>query len=124
VKEIGRRTWAIAGGHIPLDSTGHEPEFTSHDRLCILNTTDHVARVELTILYADREPVGPYRLEVPARRVCQYRFNDLIDPQAMPLDADYGCVVECNVPIVVQFSRLDSRQAENAIFSTMAYAAD
>lgn len=124
MKEIGRKIWVIAGGHIPLESTGHEPEFTSHDRLCILNTTDQTARVELTIFYADRDPVGPYRLEVPARRICHYRFNDLIDPQAMPLDTDFGCVVESSMPIVVQFSRLDSRQAENAIFSTMAYAAD
>lgn len=33
-------------------------------------------------------------------------------------------VIEANVPVVVQFSRQDTRQAENAIFSTMAFAAD
>jgi hypothetical protein len=28
------------------------------------------------------------------------------------------------VPIVVQYTRLDSRQAENALLSTMAFAGD
>jgi hypothetical protein len=36
------------------------------------------------------------------------RFNDLIDPEALPLDTPYAAVIEANVPIVVQFGRLDS----------------
>ena len=31
-------------------------------------------------------------------------------------------MIESDVPIVVQHTRLDSRQAENALFSTVAYA--
>jgi hypothetical protein len=124
VKEIGKKIWAIAGGHIPLHSHGHEPEFTSHDKLCILNTTNHEAEIEITIFYADREPIGPYPLTVPARRIRHVRFNDLIDPEAIPLDTDYASVIESNVPIVVQFSRLDTSQGENAMLSTMAYAID
>jgi len=63
-------------------------------------------------------------MKVEGRRVRHVRFNDLIDPQAMPLDTDYACIVESNVPVVVQFARTDTSQAENAIFSTMAFPAD
>jgi hypothetical protein len=33
-------------------------------------------------------------------------------------------VIESDVPIVVQHTRLDSRQAENALMTTIAFAAD
>ena len=112
--ELGKKTWALAGSRIPLEQTGREPEFTSHDSLWMLNTTDHDAEVEITLYYADREPVGPYPLKVEARRVRQVRFNDLINPEAMPLETDYGAVVVSSVPIVVQFSMVDTRQAANA----------
>lgn len=120
--KIGHTVWAIPGGHIPPRSTGREPEYTSRDELSLLNTNDNEAEVELTIFYSDREPVGPYRLVVPARRVRQLRFNDLIDPEAIPLDTPYACVLVASVPIVVQFTRLDSSQANNAVASTIAYA--
>jgi hypothetical protein len=121
MKAIGKTMWAIPGGRIPAATTGHEPEWTSRDELHLLNAGDQEAKVEMTIFYSDQEPIGPYRLTVSPRRKRRVRFNDLIDPQAMPLDTDYGAVIESDVPIVVQFSRLDTGRAENAILGTMAF---
>ena len=118
---IGRRRWAIAEGYIPPTSTGPQPQMVSHETACLLNTGDQDAHVRITLYFADREPVGPYRVTVPARRTLHLRFNDLRDPQPVPLDTDYASVIESDVPIVVQHTRLDSRQAENALLSTMAY---
>jgi hypothetical protein len=36
----------------------------------------------------------------------------------------FSTVIESDVPVVVQYTRLDSRQAENALLSTMVYPAD
>jgi hypothetical protein len=36
----------------------------------------------------------------------------------------FASVIAADVPIVVQHTRLDSRQAENALLSTIAFAAD
>ena len=80
--------------------------------------------MEITIFFSDREPAGPYKVTVPARRTKHVRFNDLKDPEPIPVDTDYASVVESNVPIVVQHTRLDSRQAENALLSTIAYASN
>lgn len=121
---IGRRRWAIAEGYIPGWSNGPEPEFTSHETACILNTSDEEAHVEITIYFADREPAGPYRLTVPARRTIHQRFNELEDPEPIPRGLTYASVIESDVPVVVQHTRLDSRQAENALLSTMAYASN
>ena len=119
---IGQRPWAIAEGYIPSHSTGSAPELTSHETACILNAGDQDASIEITIFFVDREPIGPFRLTVPARRTRHFRFNDLTEPQAIPLDTEYASLLTSDVPGVVQHSRLDSRQPELALLSTIAYA--
>lgn len=120
---IGCKRWAIAEGYIPGWSHGPEPQFTSHETVCLLNASDEDAHVAITIFFSDREPAGPYLETVPARRVKHVRFNNLSEPEPIPLDTDYASFIESDVPIIVQHTRLDSRQAENALLSTMAYAA-
>ena len=123
MEAIGKKRWAIAEGYIPGWSTGPEPQFTSHETACILNTGDADAHIQITIFYKDREPVGPYRVTVPARRTLHLRFNNLRDPEPIPKDTDYSSVFESDVPVVVQHTRLDSRQDANALLSTIAYGA-
>jgi hypothetical protein len=120
---IGSTTWVIADGYIPPSSTGPAPDMTSHDSACMLNAGARDAHVDLTFYFADREPVGPFRLTVPARRAVHQRINDLADPEPIPIGTDYCCVVQSDCPIVVQHTRLDSRQAANALMTTIAYPA-
>jgi hypothetical protein len=120
---IGAKVWAIAEGYIPSESHGPEPQMTSHETACLLNAGDREARVEITIFYKDREPGGPYRVTVPPRRTLHLRFNDVRDPEPIPRDTDYSSVIRSDVPIVVQHTRLDSRQAENALLTTIAFPA-
>jgi hypothetical protein len=124
MQPIGKLRWAIAEGYIPPGSTGSGPEFASHETACILNAGDNDAAVRITIFFKDREPAGPYQFTVPARRTLHLRFNDLEDPEPIPVDTDYASVIESNVPIVVQHTRLDSRQAELALLSTIGYGSD
>jgi hypothetical protein len=121
---IGRTRWAIAEGYIPPYGHGPAPQMTSHETVCLLNASAADAHVEITVFYVNREPVGPYRVTVPARRTRHVRFNDLKDPEPIPHDTDFASVIESDVPIVVQHTRLDSRQAENALLSTIAFAAE
>lgn len=122
---IGSRCWAIAEGYIPVDETPNDdPRLMSHEAACMLNSNDQDAHVTLTVYFKDREPVGPYRATVPARRTLHLRFNDLSDPEPIPRDTDYATLIESDVPIVVQHTRLDSRQAALALMSTVAYAGE
>lgn len=119
---IGRKRWAIAEGYIPASSHGPEPEMTSHETACLLNVSDQDAHVQIMIYFSDKDPVGPYRVVVPANRTKHLRFNDLTDPAPIPRGTDYASVIESDVPIVVQHTRLDSRQNANALLTTIAYA--
>jgi hypothetical protein len=123
VEPIGKKRWAIAEGYIPPSSTGPHPQMTSHETVCLLNAGSQDAHVSITVFYTDQAPVGPYLLVVPAERTRHVRFNDLTDPAPIPVDRDFASLIESDVPIVVQHTRLDSRQAENALLSTIAFAA-
>ncbi len=122
MEAIGKKRWAIAEGYIPSWSHGPEPEMTSHETACLLNTSGRPAHVRITLFFADREPAGPYELTVPPRRTRHVRFDELEDPEPVPKGTEYASLIESDVPIVVQHTRLDSRQAENALLSTIAYA--
>jgi hypothetical protein len=122
MEPIGRKRWAIAEGYIPAWSHGRKPEFESHETACLLNATDTDAHVQITLFFKDREPAGPYHVTVGARRTMHLRFNGLMDPEPVPKGTDYASVIEADVPIVVQHTRLDSRQARNALITTIAYS--
>ena len=121
---IGRTCWAIAEGYIPGRSHGPAPELESHEACCILNTGRSAANVRITVYFEDRDPVGPYHCTVAPRRTRHLRFNALQDPAPIPRDTPYASVIESDVPVVVQHTRLDSRQAENALMTTIAFACD
>jgi hypothetical protein len=118
---IGYTVWAIAEGYIPSGSVDDSPELLSHETACLLNPGDRDAQVRITLYFTDREPVGPYLVTLAARRTLHLRFNDLKDPEPVPLDTDYASVIESDVPIVVQHTRLDSRHPNIALLSTVAF---
>lgn len=122
MKAIGKKIWVIAEGYIPGSSVSSERELISHETACIVNTNDNDANIIITIIYSDRKPAGPYKIVVPAERTLHLRFNDLKDPEAIPSDTDYSSIIESDVPVVVQHTRLDSRKAEISIFSTIAFS--
>lgn len=118
---LGKKRWAIAEGYIPPDDPAKPRQFISHEAACLLNTSDEEAHIKIMIYFADREPAGPYHVAVGARRTLHLRFNDLTDPEIIPKGVDYSSVIESDVPIVVQHTRLDGRKAENALLTTIAY---
>ena len=89
MEPIGRRRWAIAEGFIPSQSSFSERTLVSHETACILNASDRQAHVDIMLFFADREPVGPYRVTISPRRTLHLRFNDLKEPAAVPRDTDF-----------------------------------
>lgn len=118
---IGYRHWAIADGYIPGEGVSNDPRFVSHEAACILNAGDREADIAVTVFFHDREPAGPYKVRLPARRTVHLRFNDLNDPEPVPRETSYSALIESSQPIVVQHTRLDSREPHHALLSTLAF---
>jgi hypothetical protein len=121
---VGKTRWAIPEGYLPPDDEHKPRPYVSHEAACLLNAGDEDAHVELTVYFADREPVGPYRVTVQARRTLHLRFNDLQTPEPIPRGTDYSTIIESDAPIVVQYTRLDSRRSDIALLSTLAFACE
>jgi hypothetical protein len=111
---MGHRRWAVSAGWAPSRATGAEPLFSSRDEIALLNTGPQLANVRLRVLYAEHGLVGPYRIGIAPRRLRHLRINDLIFPEAVRLDEAYGLVIDSDRPVVVQFTRQDTRAAANA----------
>ena len=115
----GEKHWIIPDGYIPPTSTG---ELMSHESICVLNTSSEEALISITIFFEDREPIEDIAVAVAGRRTKHIRTSSLMKgEQAIPVGVPYAIEVSSNIAIVVQYSRLDSTQAANALMSTMAF---
>ena len=107
---VGKKVWAIAEGYIPATSVSDDPALLSHETACMLNTAEVDAHVTITVYFTNRGPAGPYLVTVPAQRT-------------VPRGISYASVIQSDVPIVVQHTRLDSRNPAIALLTTIAFSA-
>lgn len=116
---IGHRARAIREGFIPGGSFSQKREIASHEACCILNVGDTAANIELALHFEDREPAGPYRVEVGPRRTLDIYFND--EPEPVPPNTAYAAVIRSDVLVVVERSPLDLRDPHVALLSAIAF---
>ncbi|WP_458462323.1 sensory rhodopsin transducer [Paenibacillus sp.] len=115
----GHTYWVIPDGYIPPESRG---TLESHESICVLNTGASDAELHITIYFEDREPLEEIVAEVPARRTKHIRTASLRSgEQSIPPGVPYAITVSSNIPVIIQYSRLDTTQPELALMSVMAY---
>jgi hypothetical protein len=103
---IGHRHWTIAEGRIPP---------LGDETVGFLNVSLQDAHVQIFVYYSNRDPVGPYRLTVPAERMQRVRFNCLTDPEPIPRATEYASTIESDVPIMVQYPGRASEEMAEAV---------
>lgn len=111
--------WLIPDGYIP-DEVAVEPQ-VSHESLCLVNPTDRDAEVEVIAYFADREPLRGLHVAVPARRSIHARLDELraSSGEGIPRDVPYALEVRCSMDLGVQHSRMDTRQPNMTLFTTL-----
>jgi len=117
----GTKTWFIPDGYLPAQ--GPPGAYAGHDCVCLLNTMTQEATVWLDIFFEDRDPVEGLEVRLPARR-CLHLRMDRLEGFEMPREVPYALRVRSNLPIVVQYSRLDVSQANMAFLSVMGFPQD
>ena len=117
----GKNTWLVADCYWPeITTPGH---YVSHEAICVLNTTDVDAELKITLYFEDREPMCGFTAACAARRTHHVRMDKLVaaDGSTVPIDVPYAILLKSSVPVVAQYSRLDSAQAEMTLMTTIAY---
>ncbi|WP_019004097.1 sensory rhodopsin transducer [Cohnella laeviribosi] len=115
----GEKHWIIPDGYIPPASSG---SLESHESVCVLNVSSEEALLLFTIYFEDRDPIEDIPVVVPPRRTKHIRTSSLAKNGAsIPVGVPYAIEVRSDIPVIVQYSRLDATQAENALMSVVAY---
>ncbi|NLM09299.1 MAG: hypothetical protein GX213_00635 [Clostridiaceae bacterium] len=118
--KFGSKVWFIPDGFYPSTSSGKQK---SHEAICVLNPNKKDANISITLYFEDREKMSGFNAFCGAERTNHIRMDQLKDKEGngVPIDVPYAMMVESDVEIIVQYSRMDTTQAEMALMTTMAY---
>jgi hypothetical protein len=119
-RSIGAKTWLIADSYLPDRSTGG---MKSHESVCVLNLNRRPAKIKIAVYFEDREPLTGLEAVCPAQRTVHVRMEQIKNRkgEAVPVAKPMALLVESNVDVVVQHTRLDTTQPALALMTTMAY---
>lgn len=116
----GSCNWFVPDCYWPEVTTpGH---YVSHEAICVLNTGDEDAQIELTLYFEDAEPMTGFSAACPARRTHHIRLDKLLsgEGQHVPMGRPYAIALASSVPVVAQYSRLDTTQSNMSLMTTIA----
>lgn len=111
--------WYIPDAFYPGISGGKE--YVSHEAVCFLNVSDQDAAAELTLYFEDREKMTGFSTVIPAERTIHLRLDKITNKegQAIPKDTPYAILIESEADLKVQYTRVDTTQAELSISTTL-----
>ena len=119
MSEFGKKEWLIPDMCWPARDFG---DYLSHEGICVVNVTDEDCEILIDFYYSDREPIIGYKAECGARRTNHIRTDEIIvNGEHLPRGVGYAAMLHCSVPVVVQYTRVDTTQSELSLMTTMAY---
>jgi len=123
MKKYGKKVWFFPDGDRPPKG---ESLLKGHESIVILNPNKKDAKIELTFYYENKDPVSDVVIDVSANRVrCIQTHNENdFGENTLPVSLQYALKVKSNVPVIVQYGRLDARQNNLAYYTVMGYAFD
>lgn len=117
----GSKVWYIPDCYWPEITTGQH--YVSHESICVLNPSPKDAEIKITLYFEDAQPMRGFTAICQAERTHHIRLDQQKNDagKAIPRGIPYAAMVESNQSIIVQYSRLDTTQAEIGLMTTMAH---
>ena len=95
--------------------------YVSHEAICVLNVNRYPVRLSMCLYFEDRDKLDGFDVIVEAERTLHIRLDQLrnIQGKPIPMDTPYAILLESDQDVAVQYTRVDTTQAELAIATTM-----
>jgi hypothetical protein len=121
MQHIGRQEWLIPDMYYPELTASKN--YVSHECICVLNTGDADADIFITLYFENSEPISLRPVICAARRTHHIRMDKQTDVNGdpVPKGVPYAAYVASSVPIVVQYSRVDTTDGPASFMTTIAY---
>ncbi len=118
----GKKNWVFCDGYLPPH--GDNPEFEGHEALMITNLGKKSAKIELSFIFEDKEPVDSIFLTLDGMRTTCVRLDKPLGDKGIMLGeaVQYTIWVKSNRPVCACFGRLDVRQSNMAYYSVEGYS--
>ena len=117
----GAKTWYFPDGYLPEKIAGGTME--AHEALMLFNASEQTANVLIDVYFSDRAPVKDIAVAVEAERVKTLRLDHPGDLNglAIPPLTQYSLRIRSDIPLVAQFGRLDTTQANMSYYVGVGY---
>ena len=117
---VGKKNWIVPDCELPPEGEG---VLKGHESVIVVNDTNKVAKIKVTLFFADKEAYENIEWTVEPKKVRCFRMNNPADMSGyiVPLETQYAMKLESSQKIVVQYGRLDNRQTNLAYYTTLAY---
>lgn len=116
----GKCEWFMPDAFYPVKDNG---DYVSHEAVCVLNTGDIDAIIDITLYFENKEPREGFRAVCPARRTNHIRMDKIKDENGDGIERGipYAIYIKSNTPIICQYSRCDTTQSELSFMGLIAY---
>ena len=116
----GKKVWIIPDCELPMEGEG---VLKGHESVIVVNDSDVDAEISVKLFFTDKDSYNEIKWHVKQGRVRCFRMNNLDDMcgYKVPYDTQYAMKISSSTPIVVQYGRLDTTQANMAFYTTMGY---
>ena len=123
-KSLGSKVWMVPDCYYPEQSV--EGPYISLEAICVLNTGDEDATLKLTLYFENGEPDYGFVAHCGARRTHHVRLDQITAEGGRHIEKGrpYALLIESNVPVVCQYSRIDTTQLQMSLTTTIAHALD
>jgi hypothetical protein len=117
---VGSKVWFVPDAYYPTISNGY---FPSHEAICVLNPGEKDTNIEITLYFEDRDKMSGFKAVCSRERTNHIRMDKIRDEygNGVPQGVPYAMMVNSDENIIVQYSRMDTTQAEMALMTTMAF---
>lgn len=116
----GKTTWFFPDADMPPSG---EYEIKGHESIIVLNTNEEDVKVTFTLYFENSEPITVAPALVKGNRVRCFRMDNPEDIVGfkIPRETQYAIKLEGNLPIIVQYGRLDPREQPMSFYTNTGY---
>ena len=116
---LGKKTWVFCDGDLP--PAGNSEPF-AHEAMMVVNNSDKLANLKITLLFEDKEPKENITLTVEPKRVRCIRMDMPLGEEGFKIPfGQFAVILESDVEVVAVYGRLD-RRPDMAYYPVQGYS--